>query len=175
MRLSEVITSCAGIERLIGEVYDSFAERWPDAPTTALWRGLAEEERAHGVLLEDIARMAAADRVDPSFDAGKLEALRQAVADRMASQTTTLDQALTTALDLEALELDTVYRRLLALTADDSSLSSVFRSALAQSGQHEARLLAAIESNSRDPVLLARASRVRQWLLRGSAGHGAAE
>jgi len=175
MKLSEVITSCADIERLIGEVYDGFAARWPDAPTTALWRGLAQQERAHGALLDDVARMAAADRIDPSFDATKLGALRRAVADRMPSQTTTLDQALTTALDLEGLELDTVYRRLLALTADDSSLSSVFRSALGQSAQHEAQILAAIESNSRDPVLLARARRVRQYLLRGSAGHSAAE
>jgi rubrerythrin len=175
MKLSEAITYCASIERLIGDVYDSFASRWPDPPIAGLWRGLAQEERIHGAMLDDAARMPAAERVDPSFDAAKLEALRQSVANRMASATTTLDQALTTALDLEGLELDNIYRRLFALTTDDSRMSSVFRSALSQFGQHETRILSAIESYSRDPILLARASRERQHLVLEPSGRGAAE
>lgn len=175
MKLSEVISRSAGIERLIAEVYDSFAVRWPDAPTAALWHGLAQEERIHGSLLDDAACMPAAERSDPSFDPEALEALRRSVAGRMASDATTLDEALATALDLEGLELDNIYRRLFALTTDDSRMSSVFRSALGQFGQHEARILSAIEKYSSDPALLARAARERQELLRRATARGAAE
>jgi hypothetical protein len=172
MKLSAVITCCAGIERLIADVYDSFATRWPDGPLTAFWHRLAQEERLHGALLDDAARMPAAERMDPSFDAESLEALRRSVAGRMAAETTTLDQAFTTALDLEALELDNIYRRLFALTTDDSRMSSAFRSALSQFGQHEARILSAVEEHSRDRALLDRAARERQELLRRTTGSG---
>ncbi len=64
---------------------------------------------------------------------------------------TTLDQALDIALDLEELELDNIYRRLLALTSDDSRMSSAFRTALGQYSHHEERLLAAIEKHSKIP------------------------
>lgn len=175
MKLSEVIAYCAGIERLIGEVYDSFAERWPQAPSGTLWRELAREERMHGALLDDAARMPAAERVDPTFNAHRLDGIRAFVRERLASASTTLDQALGAALDLEILELDNIYRRLFSLTADDSRMSSVFRTTLGQFGHHEARILDAIERISTDTELLARAAREREHLLRRAAEQGTAE
>lgn len=175
MKLSEVIEYCAGVERLIAEVYDSFAERWPDPPTGTLWRELAREERVHGALLDGAARMPAAHRVDPSFDRDRLDSMRSFVRERLPSGDTTLDQALGTALDLESLELDNVYRRLFSLTADDSRMSSVFRLALGQFGRHESRILETIERISTDARLVERAAREREHLLRHPVLQAAAE
>ena len=100
------------------------------------------------------------------MDAPKLEAIRERVVERFPTRRTTLLQALHTALDLEELELDNIYRRLLALTTDDSRMSSAFRTALGQYSHHEERLLAAIEGHGKDPSLLARAARARRGLLR---------
>jgi hypothetical protein len=166
MKLCEIIAHCAGIERTIAEVYASFAERWPQPPLGPLWRALANEELGHGVLLDNAARLPAASREESSIDARQLDAIRESVVKRCPKLGTTLDQALGTALDLEELELDNIYRRLLALTTDDSRMSSTFRSALGQYSHHEERLLAAIDEHAKDPALLERAAQARSRILR---------
>ncbi len=167
MKLCEIIAHCAGIERTIAEIYASFAERWPQPPFGPLWRELANEEVGHGALLDNAARLPAAERNEQSIDAPKLEAIRESVLKRFPKRATTLDQALDTALDLEELELDNIYRRLLALTTDDSRMSSTFRTALGQYSHHEERLLAAIDAHAKDPALLERAAKARDRVLRG--------
>ncbi|MET0153845.1 MAG: hypothetical protein ABW298_14715 [Candidatus Binatia bacterium] len=170
MKLCEIIGHCAGIERTIAEIYASFAERWPQPPFGPVWRELANEELGHGALLDNAARLPAAGRKDASIDAAKLGAIRERVVQSFPKRTTTLEQALDTALDLEELELDNIYRRLLALTTDDSRMSSTFRTALGQYSHHEERLLAAIDEHAKDPALLERAAQVRSRLLRRGSG-----
>ena len=173
-KLREIIGHCAGIERTIAEIYASFAEasfaeRWPQLPFGDLWRELANEELVHGALLDNAARLPAAKREEASVDASKLKAIRDRVVKRFPTLGTTLDQAFHTALDLEELELDNIYRRLLAVTTDDSRMSSTFRTALGQYGHHQERLVAAIEEHGKDPSLLERATRARRRLLHRSA------
>jgi rubrerythrin len=169
MRLSEAISYCAGIERMIAEIYQGFAERWPQPPIGALWQQMVTDEIGHAILLDDAARLPGADRDDPGLDTAKLVALREAVSERFLAPETSLDEAFAAALDLEELELDNVYRRLLALSSDDSRMSTKFRSALSQVGRHENTLLSAIEKHASDPRLLARAARDRRRMLQ----HGA--
>lgn len=166
MKLGEIVGHCAGIERTIAEIYASFAERWPQPPFGPLWQALANEELGHGALLDNVARLPAAAREEASIDAPQLDAIRESVAKRFPKRGTTLDQAFDTALDLEDLELDNIYRRLLALTTDDSRMSSTFRTALGQYSHHEERLLAAIDEHAKDPALLERAAQARSRMLR---------
>jgi rubrerythrin len=173
MKVSEIIGHCSGIERTIAEIYSSFAERWPQSPFGPLWRDLANEELGHGNLLDSAARLPAAQREEASVDAAKLEAIRAQVVSRLPKRETTIEQALDIALDLEELELDNIYRRLLALTTDDSRMSSTFRTALGQYSHHEERLLAAIEAHAKDPLLLQRAAEARQRLIRRGAATSA--
>jgi rubrerythrin len=170
MKLNEIIGHCSGIERTIADIYSSFAERWPQQPFGALWRDLANEELGHGTLLDSTALLPGADREEASIDAPKLEGIRARVVSRLPKRETTLEQALDIALDLEELELDNIYRRLLALTTDDSRMASTFRTALGQYSHHEERLLAAIEKHAKDPALLKRAAEARGRLLRHGAG-----
>jgi hypothetical protein len=102
-------------------------------------------------------------------DRSQLEAIRAHVVSRLPRRETTLEQALDATLDLEELELDNIYRRLLALTTDDSRMSSTFRTALGQYSHHEERLLAAIEEHAKDPSLLHIAAEARKQLLRRGA------
>jgi hypothetical protein len=171
MNIGEVIRHCAGLERLIAEVYDAYAARWPRHVVAPLWRELAREERMHGELLDEAARMPPSCRDDAGLDAKTLERIRNAVLARLPNDESTPDRALAAALDLEDLELDNVYRRLFALTTDDCRMSSAFRTALGQLGRHEARILTAIELHSTDPSLLARAAHHRERLLRSSVAH----
>jgi len=120
VQLREIIGHCAGIERTIAEIYASFAERWPQLPFGELWRELANEELVHGALLDNAACLPAAKQEEASIDASKLKTIRDRVVKRFPTLRTTLDQAFHTALDLEELELGNIYRRLLALTTDDS-------------------------------------------------------
>jgi hypothetical protein len=76
---------------------------------------------------------------------------------------TSLDGAFAAALDLEQLELDNVYRRLLALGSDDSRMATTF--ALGQVARHESALLSAIEKHASDPKLLERAACERRRML----------
>jgi rubrerythrin len=170
MRLSKAISYCAGIERMIAEIYEGFAERWPEPPIGTLWHQMATEEIGHAILLDDATRLPAADRDDPGLDATKLTALREAVAARFLTLEMSLDEAFAAALDLEELELENVYRRLLALTGDDLRMSTAFRSCLGQVGRHENALLSAIETHAQDPKLVERAARDRRRMLQ----HGAA-
>jgi hypothetical protein len=169
VQLREIIGHCAGIERTIAEIYASFAERWPQLPFGELWRELANEELVHGALLDNAARLPAAKQEEASIDASKLKTIRDRVVKRFPTLRTTLDQAFHTALDLEELELGNIYRRLLALTTDDSRMSSTFRTALGQYSHHEERLLAAIEEHGKDPSLLERAIQARKRLVRRGA------
>ena len=169
MRLSEVISYCAGIERTIAEIYQGFAERWPAPPVGALWQRMATEEINHATILEHAACLPAAERDDPRLATATLLSLREAVCARFLTPQMSLDDAFATALDLEQLELDNVYRRLLALSSDDSRMSTKFRSALSQVGRHEDTLLSAIEKHASDPELLERAARDRRRMLQ----HGA--
>jgi len=169
VQLREIIGHCAGIERTIAEIYASFAERWPQLPFGELWRELANEELVHGALLDNAARLPAAKQEEASIDASKLKTIRDRVVKRLPTLRTTLDQAFHTALDLEELELGNIYRRLLALTTDDSRMSSTFRTALGQYSHHEERLLAAIEEHGKDPSLLERAIQARKRLVRRGA------
>jgi hypothetical protein len=173
MQLREIIGHCAAIERIIAEIYASFAERWPQLPLGGLWRELANEELVHGALLDNAARLPTAKREEDSVDASQLKMIRERVVRRFPNLETTLDQAFHTALDLEELELDNIYRRLLALTTDDSRMSSTFRTALGQYSHHEERLLAAIEKHAKDPSLLQRAGEARKRLLRRGAATSA--
>jgi hypothetical protein len=166
MQLREIIGHCAAIERIIAEIYASFAERWPQLPLGGLWRELANEELVHGTLLDNAARLPAARREEASIDASQLKTIRERVVRSLPKLETTLDHAFNTALDLEELELDNIYRRLLALTTDDSRMSSTFRTALGQYSHHEERLLAAIDEHTKDPSLLQRVAEVRNRLLR---------
>jgi rubrerythrin len=166
MKLSEIIEQCAGTERTIADVYRSFAERWPDPPLGDLWRVLAEEEVGHGVLLDNAARLPAADREESSIEIGKLDAIRARVIRHIANPETTIDDALSSALDLEELELENVYRRLLALTADDSRMASAFRGALGQFSHHEQRLIAAIDAFAKTPALRERGKAIESRLTR---------
>jgi rubrerythrin len=169
MKLNEIIGHCSGIERTIADIYSSFAERWPQQPFGPLWRDLANDELSHGTLLDSAARLPGAEREEAFIDAAKLEAIRAHVVSRLPKRETTLEQALDIAFDLEELELDNIYRRLLALTTDDSRMSSAFRAALGQYRHHEERLLTVIEKHTKDPALLKRAAEARGQLLR----HGA--
>ena len=110
-----------------------------------------------------------AKQEEASIDASKLKTIRDRVVKRFPTLRTTLDQAFHTALDLEELELGNIYRRLLALTTDDSRMSSTFRTALGQYSHHEERLLAAIEEHGKDPSLLERAIQARKRLVRRGA------
>jgi hypothetical protein len=170
MRLCEIVGHCAGIERTISEIYASFSARWPQPPFGPLWRDLSSEELGHGTLLHSAALLPAAQREEASVEAPKLEAIRAQVLSRLPKRETTLERAFDIALDLEELELDNIYRRLLALTTDDSRMSSTCRAALGQYSHHEERLLAAIEEHAKDPSLLVRAAQTRQRLLRRRTG-----
>ncbi len=169
MRLSEAISYCAGIERTIAEIYQAFAERWPQPPVGNLWQQMATDEINHATLLENAARLPAAERDDPGLTTEKLVELRDAVCARLFAPEMSLDDAFAAALDLEQLELDNVYRRLLALSSDDSRMSTTFRAALGQVDRHESTLLSAVEKHASDPKLLERAARVRRRMLQ----HGA--
>jgi hypothetical protein len=170
MRLSEAISYCAGIERTIAEIYQAFAERWLAPPVGALWRQMATDEINHATLLEHAGRLPTAERDDPGLTIGKLVALREAVCARFPAPDMSLDDAFAAALDLEQLELDNVYRRLLGLTGDDSRMSTTFRAALGQVDRHESTLLSAVEKHASDPKLLERAALERRRMLR----HGGA-
>jgi rubrerythrin len=169
MKLSEVLQQCAGIERLISEVYETFATRWPEPPLGALWRELAAEEVTHGRMLDDVAKLPIADRDDRSMDRGKLQAMRDFVNDHFPSDSLSLDEALAFALDLEDLELENIYRRVFAITTDDCRVSTAVRKALREGDRHAARITQAIEARSSDPTLLARARVVKQRALRAGA------
>jgi hypothetical protein len=173
MQLREIIGQCAAIERVIAEIYATFAERWPQLPLGGLWRELANEELVHGALLDNAARLPAAKRKEDSVDASQLQMIRERVVRRLPKLETTLDQAFQTALDLEELELDNIYRRLLAITTDDSRMSSTFRTALGQYSHHEERLLAAVEEHAKDASLLQRAAEARKRRLRRGASTSA--
>ncbi len=124
----------------------------------------------HEQRLWEIARLPLAERDDPSFTPERLEALRQTVLGRLSSAPTTLDGAFATAMDLETLELDNIYRRLFALTTSDSRMSSALRSALGEVGRHEQRIISAIQHHSMNGTLLERAGREHQaWLKHGTA------
>jgi hypothetical protein len=173
MQLRAIIAHCAAIERILAGIYASFAERWPQVPLGALWRELANEELVHGALLDNAARLPAARREEDSVDLSQLEKIRDRVVRRLPNLATTLDQAFQTALDLEELELENVYRRLLALTTDDSRMSSTFRTALGQYSRHQERLLAAVEQHAKDPSLIERAAESRKRILRRGASTSA--
>src|SRR5262249_24983862 len=104
MKLCEIIGRCAGIERTISEIYESFAERWPQPPFGPLWRDLSGEELGHGKLLDSAALLPAAQREEASVEGPKLEAIRAQVLSRLPKPETTLEQAFDIALDLEELE-----------------------------------------------------------------------
>ena len=170
MKLSEVIRDCANVERLIREVYERFAEKFPDGPVGELWHQLAVEERMHEERLWEIARLPLADRDDPSFTKERLEGLREDVLAYLSREETTLDGAFVTAMDLETLELENIYGRLFALTTRDARMSSALRAALGEVGKHEQRIVAAIQNHSMDRALLERAARAHQaWLKHGAA------
>src|SRR5262249_34317910 len=151
------------------EIYQSFAKRWPDPPIGTLWQQMATEEISHATLLEHAARLPGAERDDPGLDTAKLVALRETVCTRFLASEASLDEAFAAALDLEQLELDNVYRRLLALSSDDSRMSATFRAALGQVDRHENTLLSAMETQASDPKLLERAAQVRRRMLQYSA------
>jgi hypothetical protein len=170
MKLSEVIRDCANVERLIREVYERFAEKFPDGPIGELWRELAVEESIHETRLRNIASLPLTNRDDPSFTPERLEALRQTVLGHLSSEPTTLDGAFATAMALENLELENIYRRLFALTTSDARMSSALRAAMGEVGKHEQRIVSAIQHHSMDRALLERAGRAHQaWLTHGAA------
>ncbi len=175
MHIGEIMGQCAVVERMIAEVYESFAERWPDPPIGDLWRQLATEELGHGVRLHEARCLPAAEREDPAFDSTRLAAIRDFVRSRLPNAQTTLDQAFAAALDIERLELDNIYCRLLAITTDDWRMSTVFRGTLGEPDNHQQRLLSAIEEYAKDPELRERARRAHRRLLAEAAAQGTAE
>jgi len=169
MKLSEVIRCCANVERLIGEVYERYAEQFPEDPVGAMWHELSLDERAHEARLWEIARLPVAERDDASFNPEQLEALRNRALQYLNRDVTTLDGAFATAMDLESLELENIYRRLFALTTCDSRMSSALRAALGEVGRHDQKIISAIQHHSMNPELRAIAAREHQAMLK----HGA--
>jgi rubrerythrin len=166
MKISEIMRHCAAIERLVAEVYQTFALRWPDPPWGAFWQSLANEELGHGRILDEVAAVPLAGREEGSIDIPKLNAIRSDIEGRFPLGKLSLDEALSLALDLEECELDNIYRRLLAVTLEDSRLSHAVKVALGQVGRHEQSLLDKIEERSKNPLLLERAVKLRSRSLK---------
>ena len=171
MKLAEVIAYSATIERLIAEVYASFAERWSQPPLGTVWRELATEERAHARMLDEVALLPETKRADPRADsAKKLQAIHDFVMTHYPLERLSLDEALAFALDLEDLEVEHIYRRLLAVTTGDYRISRTLRTAVAQDDQHVVRIAQAIRGCSNDRALQARARVFEKRVLqRGTA------
>jgi hypothetical protein len=172
MKISEIIQHCAGIERVISEVYRMFAMRWPEGRLGAFWNQLADEEFTHGRILDSVACLPAAERDDPSIDAAKLAAIRDFVEDRFPFEQLSLDQAFDLALDLEELELDNIYRRLLAVTSRDHRMAEACKRALGQVSRHEHKIGDMIATFSTDARLREKAvERHGRALKNGAAYH----
>jgi hypothetical protein len=173
MNLSAIIQSCAGIERQIGEVYQKFATRWPGSSVGDFWEKLAAEEMAHGMLLDEAVRLPGGEREEASIDAAKLEEIRRWVSDHFPTDRVSLDQALALAMDLEGLELDNIYRRLFAITANDHRMSNAFRTILGQIGRHDVDIARMIASHSGNVRLLERAAQCERQELRSGTRRAA--
>jgi hypothetical protein len=171
MKISEIVQHCAAIERVISEVYRMFALRWPDGPLGAFWNQLADEEFSHGTILDRVACLPATDRDDPSIDSAKLVGIRDFVEGRFPFDQISLDQAFDLALDLEDLELDNIYRRLLAMTSSDHRMAEACKSALGQVSHHEQRIADMIETFSTDGQLRDKAAERHRQALKTGAPH----
>jgi len=92
--------------------------------------------------------------------------IRESVERRFPYGDLSLDGAFAIALELEDIELDNIYRRLLAMTASDHRMANAFKSAMGQVDQHEEKLLDMIEKASDDPILRKRAAERRRPVSR---------
>jgi hypothetical protein len=162
MKISAIIQQCATIERMISEIYRSFAVRWGSGPIHEFWAHLADDEFAHGILLDSIASLPPADRDTPSITEAKIAGIRESVERCFPYGDLSLDGAFAIALELEDIELDNIYRRLLAMTASDHRMANACKSAMGQVDRHEEKLLDMIEKASDDPIVRKRAAERRR-------------
>jgi len=97
--------------------------------------------------------------------------IRDFVEGRFPFDQISLDQAFDLALDLEDLELDNIYRRLLAMTSSDHRMAEACKSALGQVSHHEQRIADMIETFSTDGQLRDKAAERHRQALKTAAPH----
>ena len=175
MKISAIIQQCAAVERMISEIYRIFATRWPNGPIGEFWRNLADDEVGHGILLDSIGSLPAADREEASITEAKIAHIRELVERCFTRDEPSLDGAFEIALDVEDIELDNIYRRLLAMTVSDPHMANACKSAMGQVDRHVEKLLDMIEKASDDPILRQRAAERHRRVVRTAAEHSVAE
>jgi hypothetical protein len=157
MKLADAFGRCAEIENRIGDTYERFAGRWAADPEIAgFWREMTEAERTHAAVLEAAAEyFAASDRREP-IDPASIAHVRGCVR----GMTTLvgkvdLTEALRIALELESLELDVIYGKLVVLAGEDFwRISRTILESVSALDRHEEALLDAIERFTDDAGLI---------------------
>ena len=121
MFMTEVLRRCSDLEQRVADIYSQFAGSLnDDRELSSFWLGMAEEEKHHGKIL---AAERAALEVDsdtgyfmPEFPAKLMEmdAFLKRVEEK-ARVGVTKEEAFALALELEASELNTIYRDLVLM------------------------------------------------------------
>jgi hypothetical protein len=160
MKLANALRQCAEVERTIAQIYQSFATKWPDSPLASFWRAFAAEEIRHGQLLEEAADGTPETR-EELIDAGRIAEIRGIVHGFLAVPPSSMDDALGTALDLESLEVEHIYRRMMAVVGDLPHVQGSVGKILREAAHHDEPLLDMIEDYAGDPALRIRVKEER--------------
>ena len=165
VKLTETLRECAELERRIAGFYEQFASLWSDPPEVrAFWEIMAREELGHAAALEELADEIAGLPPRGRLDRSALAQLRGYVTGRgRIVGEISLDDAFRTALDLESLELDRVYRLLIDVaTRGSHPRKDAFERTLSKIGPHKHSLLEMIERHALAEDLRKEVARRRQ-------------
>jgi rubrerythrin len=146
-----VVEALAAHEYAIGELYAAFALRFRHE--TALWQGLADEERGHGDALHSLRRtdeglsaFLDASRFDPRQIAEETRRLRE-LSEVVGYSGLSLREALATAIELERSVAES--RAFQVVPTDGPAVSQVLARLREQTRRHEERLQSAMVRLSR--------------------------
>src|SRR5262249_23696944 len=144
VRLVDLLRQCAELESAIGDFYSELAVRWRADPGLAsFWTEMASTERQHSSLLSAAAALAIEKRPHEAIDATSLASIRGFVrALTSLPAPASVDDALKNSLELEELELEHVYAKLLRISGVESAGAPIDKP---DAQEHVELLLAMIE------------------------------